>query len=484
MDFNVDLSSIKTGSVNAVVSVHDPSIYKDNGYYIFGSHMTAAKSENLRTWEWVADGYVSDNKIYGGLYDAAEDAFRYAGRKTSHMPTDDGETHVWAPDVIYDKEMGKYLMYVSLSSTWNASEIAMLQCDTIDGKYEYVAPIVYSGVANADDIASTDIGGFVEPKEAEARYTVSGEYCFEKYPNAIDPTVFYDEDDRLWMVYGSWSGGIYLLELDPKTGLAIHPGSSVSESGVDAYYGKKLMGGGHKSIEGPYILYDEEAKAYYLFVSYGSLTAHGGYQIRVFKSDTVDGEYTDMNGKHPELEDQDHSPFGLKLSGNYRLPSLETAYMATGHNSAFIDDDGKRYVVYHTRFESKDEYHSPRAKQYFLNKEGWPCLLPYATNGETISENGYDTDEVVGRYYYINQGTSIDDEVAEPSIIYLTEDGKAVTEDGEGAWSMEPGSCYMSIQIGDAEYSGVFCKQVDEAGTPVMAFTAAGNNESVWGVKY
>ena len=93
----------------------------------------------------------------------------------------------------------------------------------------------------------------------------------------------------MWMVYGSWSGGIFLLEIDEKTGLVIHPKED-EKNGVDPYFGKRLLGGGHKSIEGPYILYDEESGYYYLFVSYGSLTREGGYQMRVFRSKTVDGE--------------------------------------------------------------------------------------------------------------------------------------------------------------------------------------------------
>ena len=82
------------------------------------------------------------------------------------------------------------------------------------------------------------------------------------------------------------------------------------------YFGKRLLGGGHKSIEGPYILYDEESGYYYLFVSYGSLTREGGYQMRVFRSKTVDGEYVDMNGAYPGMWD-DNAAYGLKLSGNY-----------------------------------------------------------------------------------------------------------------------------------------------------------------------
>ena len=196
-----------------------------------------------------------------------------------------------------------------------------------------------------------------------------------------------------------------------------------------------------------------------------------------------------MNGKKPGYLDNDHAGFGLKLSGNYRLPSLGAAYKATGHNSALIDSDGKKYLAYHTRFEKKGEFHEPRIKQYFLNKEGWPVLLPYTFDGETISESGYKTDEVVGRYYFINQGTTIDAAIAEPVIIYLDESGKVYSQgnDGEvieGSFSMESGSAYMTITIGNTTYSGVFCRQNDEAGTEVMTFTAVGDNVSVWGVKY
>nr|MCR5748452.1 hypothetical protein [Lachnospiraceae bacterium] len=139
MDFNADYSSIASAQIDGGLSCHDPSVYKDNGkYYIFGSHMTAASCTDLRKWDKIADGYRKTNKVYGGLFNEDADAFKYAGSKNSYIRTDDSQYHVWAPDVIYDKKTGKYLMYVSLSSTWNASEIALMQCDTIDGEYEYV----------------------------------------------------------------------------------------------------------------------------------------------------------------------------------------------------------------------------------------------------------------------------------------------------------------------------------------------------------
>ena len=69
-----------------------------------------------------------------------------------------------------------------------------------------------------------------------------------------------------------------------------------------------------------------------------------------------------------------HQNFGLKLTGNYKLPSLEKAYIATGHNSAFVDDDGRMYLVYHTRFNDNGEGHSPRVHQMLVNEDGWPCV--------------------------------------------------------------------------------------------------------------
>ena len=484
LDFTVNLDGIKTAKIAAGVSVHDPSIYKADGkYYIFGSHMSTAVSEDLRTWTSLGDGYKVKDQIYYELM-ANEEAFAYSGSKKSLIPTDDRAWHVWAPDVIYNEETGLYYLYFCTTSTWNASNLCYATSESIEGPYEWKGALIYSGFT-AETLDATDVTEYVDRDTAKDRYIKkSNEYNFNKYPNAIDPTVLYDGEGRLWMVYGSWSGGMYLLELDKATGEVIHPEEDEANR-VDPYFGKRLLGGNHSSIEAPYILYDEESGYYYLFVSYGGLAREGGYQIRVFRSETIDGDYVDMNGEYPmDTNNPEHYPYGLKLSGNYFLPSLEMAYMATGHNSAFIDEDGKKYVVNHTRFDNKTEEHEPRVHQFIVNEEGWPCMLPYATDGETVSESGYDKSAVAGRYYVINQGTAIDAEIAQPFILYLDESGKVYGDVVDGSWEMKDGTCYMKVSYGDVTYSGVFCQMNDEAGTPVMTFSAVGNNESVWGVKY
>lgn len=482
-DFKVSYDGIKTASLDVGLSVHDPSIFEEDGtYYIYGSHMATAKSEDLRNWTMVADGY-GKNSVYGDLM-FREEPFEYSGNLNSLIPTDDSNCHVWAPDVIYNKEQKLYFMYFCTSSTWNASNLCYATSKSPEGPFDWKGALIYSGFDN-ETMKKTDVLDYVDEDYAKEHYVKSGgnEYNYEECPNAIDPTVFYDENDRLWMVYGSFSGGIFLLELDKETGKVIHPEAD-PENDVDAYFGKRLIGGGHTSMEAPYILYDEPSGYYYLYVSYGSLTREGGYQIRVFRSKTPDGDYVDMKGQAPGIGKGNPAYFGLKLSGNYMLPSLEMAYMATGHNSALLDKDGKRYIVNHTRFDNGTEYHEPRVHQYFLNEEGWPCMLPYATDGETISENGYAMDKVAGEYFVINQGIKVDKQIAEPFKLMLTEKGNVFGKGITGTWEMKKDSCYVHITYKEKEYSGVFCEMKDEAGTPVMTFTAVGENESIWGVKY
>lgn len=483
-DYIVSYDGIAKAGIRAGASVHDPSIIKVDGkYYIFGSHMATAVSEDLRHWTAVGDGYQVSNPVYQGMLDNG-DAFAYAGSRNSLIPTDDKGWHVWAPDVIYNEDAGLYFLYFCTTSTWNASNLCYATSETVEGPYEWQGALIYSGFQEGT-LSGTDVTDYVDEDTAKKRYIKpSGEYNVDTYPNAIDPTVFYDGEGRLWMVYGSWSGGMYLIELDRETGQVIHPEED-QEKRIDPYFGRRLMGGLHTSIEAPYILYDEESGYYYLFVSYGGLVRTGGYQIRVFRSETVDGDYVDMNGKFPlDTGDKKQAPYGLKLSGNYYLPSLTMAYMATGHNSAFIDDDGRKYIVNHTRFDNDTEFHEPRVHQFIVNEEGWPCMLPYATDGEQVSDTGYEKAELAGRYYVINQGTEIDAKVPHPFILYLEEDGTVHGEGIQGSWEAKDGSCFMNIVYGDKSYSGVFCAMNDEAGTPVMVFSAVGSNESVWGVKY
>lgn len=297
------------------------------------------------------------------------------------------------------------------------------------------------------------------------------------------------------MVYGSWSGGIFILEIDEKTGDLIHPKED-RKNHVDPYYGKKLIGGGHKSIEGPYILYDAKADYYYLFVSFGWLERDGGYQIRMFRSKKPDGPYVDMSGKTFRCVDQ-HDPYGLKLMGNYTFPSLETGYKAPGHNSAFTDTDGKMYVVYHQRFDIPHEFHEPRVHQLFRTKTGWLTASPFATDGEMLCPKNYHEAEICGTYYLVDHGLDISGDMHVPLKVEFTRAGDILRykeQDPEntdmvkesepiGWYTLEGESC-ISFEVGGISYEGVIVQQNDEAGNPTMCISGVGENHSAWAVKY
>ena len=468
---------IALSTYSSGVSVHDPSIVtaRSGEYYIFGSHMAVAKSSDLWEWESVFDGVSVRNPLFDDLL-SDPFAFDYVGRNS------DGGYSIWAPDVMYNDVMGKYVMYFSITSTYVKSNIAFATADSIEGPYSYQGRLIYSGFTQ-ENLEQTNVLDHVD-RAHTTRYASTTTYHNYRWPNAIDPALFYDANGRLWMVYGSWSGGIFLLELDQETGVPIRPEPS-GDRHVDPYFGIHLLGGNHNSIEGPYIVYDEEVEFYYLFVSYGRLTSEGGYQVRVFRSRDPQGPYTDARGR--ELDPvYPHAEFGAKLMGNYILPSLSRAYMAPGHGSALIRDDGTRLFVFHVRFDDGAEYHEPRVHQWFVNSDGWPVMAPFAYQGERLQEGGFTTDQVVGDYQLVGFGTDISARIAQPVRVTLSRDGSAEVDGGPGGvWTMKEESPEMTIELDDRSYSGFFLFQADEAGTGVMTFTAlSGSNDAVWGMRY
>jgi len=101
------------------VSVHDPSIVKDNGhYYVFGSHMAAAKSDDLKNWDLLSSDYQNpaNNPIYGNLQSTFKEAFKWTGYNEGDNVG--GHYGIWAPDEIYNEEYvwadgnkGAYMFY-------------------------------------------------------------------------------------------------------------------------------------------------------------------------------------------------------------------------------------------------------------------------------------------------------------------------------------------------------------------------------------
>ena len=185
--------------------------------------------------------------------------------------------------------------------------------------------------------------------------------------------------------------------------------------------------------------------------------------------------------------DLSHNPnldsTGLKVMGNYKFSSLSKAYMAGGHNSVLKDDDGKWYLIYHTRFDDGAEYHEVRVHSMYFNEQGWPVVAPYEYAGDVISESGYNEEDIVGDYEFLNHGNSTDGKIINYSSIKLNADG-TISGAVNGKWSQAQDNSAAELIIGGQSYSGYFLAAKDENGKKVMSFTAVGsNNQTIWGTQ-
>ncbi|HYQ58308.1 MAG TPA: glycoside hydrolase family 43 protein, partial [Draconibacterium sp.] len=311
-------------------------------------------------------------------------------------------------------------------------------------------------------------------------------------PNAIDPCVFYDKDERLWMLYGSFSGGIFVLELNQDGSL---------KEGQD-YYGTKLMGNYHSRFEGPFMLYSPETDYYYMFLSFGGLSANQGYNIRVMRSKNPDGVFYDAAGNSmldamgipgQTLNRQDKliEKYGLKMMGNFVFQpygdetNASEAYRSPGHNSAYYNPEtGQYFLIFHTRFDGTGDRFQVRVHEMFMNEDDWLVAAPHRYTGEI--KGNYNKEACTGTYKMVNHGTAITQDIVASEIIQLNDDN-TVSGALNGTWSVsKEDERMLTMNLGGKAYKGVFYYQNDSANdVDKMTFSVCGSdsNVTIWGSK-
>ncbi|MBQ9363632.1 MAG: hypothetical protein IJT97_09490, partial [Bacteroidaceae bacterium] len=256
---------------------------------------------------------------------------------------------------------------------------------------------------------------------------------------------------------------------------------------------------------------------YYLFMSYGFYSPDGGYEMRIFRSDSPTGPYVDANGTNAinTSYQMNYGPKaatnkGMKIVGAYNGWGVQAlGECAQGHNSACQDDKGRSYVLYHTKFNDANHSaaHAMRVHQLFLNKEGWLCEAPFEFNGEVVNDDSIATAQpwsaadMEGDYHILIHPYKLDYAnyaEATPKTIHLSADGK-ITGAYTGTWAYtDEGKSYIQLKFGSTTYSGVVMEQTIQGsnlsyGTTVatakaLCFTAvccSGTNCGVplWGYK-
>ena len=290
------------------VRVHDPStiVKCNNEYWIFytGRGVQSYHSKDLVTWE-------AGPRVFTNPPPWAAEA----------VPRNRG-TSYWAPDVIHLGD--RYLLYYSVSSFGrNTSAIGLVTNPTLnpdDPKFQW-----------------TDQGMVIQ-SDPQVDF------------NTIDPAVFHDTDGSLWLVFGSFWGGIKMIQLDPETGKRISTDSPIYSL---AHY---------DTIEAGY-LYKHDNN-YFLFVNWGYCCrgTNSTYEIRVGRSDKVTGPYFDKDGKD------------MLTSGGTQLMGTEDVFIGPGH--AGILAEGDRYWFGFHFYNGAQRGASTYAiRPLIWDADGWPRII-------------------------------------------------------------------------------------------------------------
>ncbi|MEY4489462.1 MAG: hypothetical protein RIQ79_1970 [Verrucomicrobiota bacterium] len=288
--------------------IHDPStpLHADGAWWIFGTGrlVAGAKSKDLRSWERLGPTLASPPPW------AAKVA-----------PTNKG-AYYWAPELLRLGE--RYLLYYSVSEFGkNTSAIALATSPNLD--------------PSAAGHAWTDRGIVIRSGPGDDF-------------NAIDPSVLADADGRLWMAFGSFWRGLFLVELDPATGLRIAPDSPLHQLASA------------KEIEAA-TLY-RRGDYHYLFFNEG-LCCKGKdstYHIRVGRSRAITGPYLDDKGRD------------LREGGGREFLGTQGDFIGPGHVGLFRDGEID-WISVHFYNGARNGQPTLGIRRLTWTDDGWPRVV-------------------------------------------------------------------------------------------------------------
>lgn len=378
----------------AQYNVHDPSVIDDGEFFYcyntdvaYGHSIRPGlqirRSINLVEWEFV--GWV-----FNGLPAAGSAYIRDNGGTPNNS--------LWAP---YAMKVGdEYRVYYSLASNiGRLSAIGLAVSDSPKGPFTERGVVVRS------------VGGNTT------------------HTNAIDPSVIVDKDGKHWMYYGSSWDGIYIMELDPETGLAKEDGDIGRRIAHRGFTGNTING----NIEGPEIIYNEEFDMYYLFIAYDWLESK--YNVRVGRSPNANGPFVDYDG----VDMNEYSDNVPMILAPYRFRG-HSGWQGVSHPAVFQRD--QNFYIAHQGRPGNDRFFMVlHVRQLHWTEDGWPLVSPqrYAAEEETpVSE-----EEIAGTWEQIVFGYEVVPGFAETQTQPGFQTATTITLDAAGTINEDPANSWQ-----------------------------------------
>jgi arabinan endo-1,5-alpha-L-arabinosidase len=377
-------------------NLHDPSILKDGEYFYsystdaaFGAQVRPGhqirRSKDLIQWQFV--GWV-----FNGLPQQGANFIRQNGGEPF--------SSLWAPYVM--KVGSEFRLYYSLSSPVpRLSAIGLATSSSPTGPWTERGLVVTS-------LANNTI-----------------------QTNAIDPAVLVDKAGDHWFYYGSAWDGIYILKLDPSTGLAATAGDKGRRIAQRGFTGNRING----NIEGPEVIYNPEFDKYYLFISYDWIDTK--YNVRVGRSDSPEGPFYDFNGLDMN-GNEDNAPMIL---APYRFAG-HSGWQGVSHPAVFSDGD-QFYMAHQGRPGENKFFMIMHVRKIIWTEGGWPVVSPQRYAG--LEQTPVGEEELAGNWEQIVLGYRVvpgyADEQISPDFqesvpLVLGADG-TINGDAENQWTYQ-----------------------------------------------
>jgi arabinan endo-1,5-alpha-L-arabinosidase len=299
--------------------VHDPAIIKEaNTYYLFSTGGWPGRgiipircSKDLRHW-----------RRCGHVFDKLPEWAK------KEMPCARG---AWAPDISFYN--GKYHLYYSISTFGkNDSAIGLVTNKTLD--------------PNSPEYKWIDQGLVVRSHQGQDDW------------NAIDGNLVIEDENNIWICWGSFWGGIMMRRIAPSTG-------KFSKEDTTLYnLARRPRSGPHQTppvegaIEAPFIIRHNDY--WYLFVSFDFCCrgVNSTYNIRVGRSKKVTGPYID----------KDSVPM-TEGGGTLVIEATTPNWRGPGHQAVLQEPDGD-YLVFHAYDGQTGRSHLQISTIVWEN--GWP----------------------------------------------------------------------------------------------------------------
>lgn len=474
-----DLSSGNDYSLNSsslLGHTHDPSLIEttNNGkpvYYIFSTGWNTGndvhRSEDLIHWTYEGKTMTSTT--------AMEDITEWEEESNATIQW-------WAPDIVRAAD-GGYWLYTcavsnSLHNNYSKACIVLFHSRTLKaGSFEYVGVLMQSAIPDGS-AGTIDV-------------------------NSIDPQIVYTPDGKMYMAYGSFGMGNWILELDPETGLRKdnfyrkegRRGKFISFEDVRAYeaeaegmyfgflqgdvvesefYGRLIS---LRNMEAPVIarhdnvtVTDENGKTlaknktyYYSMHSYNPLAE--SYQMWGGRSEDVLGVYRATTASEKSggivynagLGNSENQ--GNKYTGRFTWADAVNTCIKVGmpgHNDLFTTKSGHNiaaYIVRTTSFAGGNVVFLTQTHSYYLNSMGNLVINPNRYGGEI--DRAVSCDELFqytdgGRFKMVALANDDAEKVSVEVVLNRTENKDEGTMSYQGAefgtWKMY-GNGYICFRI-------------------------------------